>query len=220
LEDSTFFHFATSEVGSDVEITSSGFSLSGSDADNYILTPPTLSASITAQELTISGLSAAPKLINYTINANVTGTPTLEGIRNGDDVTLAGTPVFTLAISAVDTGIAITTNGYILNGSDANNYSLLQPTFFQDITVNLEFIPSVNSIPFQSNPYSGLVKFDLSAIENPSIRVMNSAGQIIHSQADISSADYTLELLGASGLYFIEITDKVGQARGFSVMKK
>ena len=42
----------------------------------------------------------------------------------------------------------------------------------------------------------------------------------IHSQAEISSADYTMELSGARGFYLIEITDKAGQAHGFSVMKK
>jgi hypothetical protein len=179
-----------------------------------------LTADIFAIPLTISGLSPAPKNFDGSTTANVTGTPVLEGVKAGDDVTLAGTPIFTLASAEVGTGIAITTAGYVLNGTDAGNYSLFQPTLNQDITVNLESTPSVNSISFQFNPYSGLVEFDLRATESPSIRVMNSAGQIIHRQVDISSADYTLELSGARGFYLIEITDKAGQARGFSVMKK
>ena len=76
-----------------------------------------------------------------------------------------------------------------IDGSDTDNFSLHKRTLYQDITVSLEFTPSVNSISFQFNPYSSLVEFDLGATESPSIRVMNSAGQIIHRQVDISGAD-------------------------------
>jgi hypothetical protein len=220
LEGTPSFSFIRSAVGTDIAITTSGYALGGIDAVKYTWLEPSLTADIFAIPLTISGLSPAPKNFDGSTTANVTGTPVLEGVKAGDDVTLAGTPIFTLASAEVGTGIAITTAGYVLNGTDAGNYSLFQPTLNQDITVNLEFTPSVNSISFQFNPYSGLVEFDLRATESPSIRVMNSAGQIIHRQVDISSADYTLELSGARGFYLIEITDQAGQARGFSVMKK
>jgi hypothetical protein len=317
LEDSSFsysdtdrFHFTTSEVGTDLEIISLGYWLSGSEADNYILTKPTLSASITAKLLNLPSCykeawkasksynkSPGTHIVHYLGNNYVNKTwwskndkPNQSANKwvdqgacdTGEEVVISpplchkeawkasksynkspGTHiVHYLGNNYVNktwwsknnipnkvankwenqgvcqsenvydsTATAVVNRDFDLNdselgddadidGTDAGNYSLFQPTLNQDITVNLEFTPSVNSISFQFNPYSGLVEFDLGATESPSIRVMNSAGQIIHRQVDISSADYTLKLLGARGLYFIEITDKVGQARGFSVMKK
>ena len=102
-----------------------------------------------------------------------------------------------------------------IDGFDTDNFSLHKRTLYQDITVNPKFIQSVHSISFQFNPYSGLVEFDLGATQNPSIRVMNSTGQVIHSQVDISSADYTLK-----SPHFFEYvdsyTDKAKQ--GFSFL--
>jgi hypothetical protein len=252
LEDSSFsysdtdrFHFTTSEVGTDLEIISLGYWLSGSEADNYILTKPTLSASITAKLLNLPSCykeawkasksynkSPGTHIVHYLGNNYVNKTwwsknniPNKVANKWENQGVCQSENVYDSTATAVvnrdfDLNDSELGDDADIDGTDAGNYSLFQPTLNQDITVNLEFTPSVNSISFQFNPYSGLVEFDLGATESPSIRVMNSAGQIIHRQVDISSADYTLKLLGARGLYFIEITDKVGQARGFSVMKK
>lgn len=67
---------------------------------------------------------------------------------------------------------------------------------------------SINDqISIYPNPTSGMVSIDLSLIENPTINIFNTSGQIVKTETNISSNLYQFELLGHPGLYFIEITD-------------
>ena len=221
LDGSPTYTLATSDVGSDININTTGYILTGIDAGNYSIVRPNVSAAITAQELTITGLSAQPKIFDSTATAVVTGTPILEGIKGSDDVILEGIPIFTFASSEVGTGIAVNTIGYVLGGVDAGNYSLVQPILLQDITVSLGIVSGqiADQIVLFSDPYSGLVNADLRSIENPSLRVMNPVGQVIQRQSQLTSSWHEFELQGPVGLYVIEITDKVGQTARFPVFK-
>lgn len=58
-------------------------------------------------------------------------------MTNGDNVSLEGTPVYTFVSKAVGTGVTITTTGYTISGSDAGNYTLIQPDLSADITSTL-----------------------------------------------------------------------------------
>ena len=49
------FTFASSNVGTAIAITGSGYVLGGTDAANYVLTQPTASANITTRTVTIGG---------------------------------------------------------------------------------------------------------------------------------------------------------------------
>jgi hypothetical protein len=105
--------------------------------DNYnAATPVTQTLMVTAKELTISGLSASNKNFDGNTDATITGTPSLDGIVGGDGVALSGTAVGTFATSAVGTSIAVTVTGYSLNGMNAGNYTLTQPTLSADIIAN------------------------------------------------------------------------------------
>jgi len=121
------YTFTSTAIGSDISITVSGFSLSGTDASNYQLQQPTLQADITAFAVSITGLSAVDKVYDGSTDASVSGNAQLDGVRDGDVVTLTGTPGFTFAQARVGTGISITTTGYGLSGADAGNYSLVSP---------------------------------------------------------------------------------------------
>ena len=134
LGGSPVFTFANGNVGAGISISSSGFTISGTDAANYTLTQPTLSADITAASLTITGLTGDNKVYDGTTNASASGTAVLSGVQAGDDVILGGSPVFTFADGNVGTGISISSSGYTISGTDAGNYTLTQPTLSADIT--------------------------------------------------------------------------------------
>ncbi|RXG11350.1 putative secreted protein (Por secretion system target), partial [Leeuwenhoekiella polynyae] len=128
------FSFASADVGTGIAITTTGYTISGTDAGNYSLTQPTLAADITTKALTITGITGDDKEYDGTTTATATGTASLSGVESTDVVSLGGTPVFTFASTDVGTGIAITTTGYTISGADAGNYTLTQPTLSADIT--------------------------------------------------------------------------------------
>ncbi len=129
------FTFASANVGTGISINTTGFTISGADAANYSLTQPTLSANITATNLTITGLAGDNKVYDGTTTATVSGTATLSGVVAGDDVVLGGAPTFTFADANVGTGISISTTGFTISGTDSGNYTLTQPSLSADITV-------------------------------------------------------------------------------------
>ncbi|RXG17055.1 hypothetical protein DSM02_3153, partial [Leeuwenhoekiella polynyae] len=128
------FTFGSADVGTGITITTTGYTISGADAGNYTLTQPGLSADITTKALTITGITGDDKEYDGTTAATASGTASLSGIESTDVVSLGGTPVFTFASADVSTGIAITTTGYTISGTDAGNYTLTQPTLSADIT--------------------------------------------------------------------------------------
>ena len=91
-------------------------------AGNYTLTQPTLSADITAAELTVVGLTGDNKVYDGTTAATATGTATLSGVIGADDVSLGGSPIFTFASANVGTGITINTS------VDIRSQELIQET--------------------------------------------------------------------------------------------
>jgi len=125
LQNSTTGTFASKNVGTWSVSTSMG--LVGTDASKYSLTQPTLSAAITAKDVTIGSGSAATKVYNGNTAAVVTA-GSLSGLvgSEGLGVTAAGT----FADKNVGTrNVAVTytlANGS--NGGLASNYNLLNPT--------------------------------------------------------------------------------------------
>ena len=55
------FTFASAELGTDIQITTTGFIITGADSGNYTLIQPTFSGDITAKELTITGITGGIK---------------------------------------------------------------------------------------------------------------------------------------------------------------
>lgn len=94
------------------------------------------SLTVTAKELTVTGLTANDKLQDGTTAATLSGTASLNGIVAGDetDVVLSGTPTATFASALPGTGIAVSVTGYAITGAKASNYSLTQPELTATIT--------------------------------------------------------------------------------------
>ena len=143
LSGSPVFTFASANVGTGITITTTGYTLSGADAGKYTLTQPTLSANITAKELTITGITGSNKVYDGTTAGSATGTASLSGVESGDDVSLGGSPVFTFASANVGTGITINTTGYTISGTDSGNYTLTQPTLSANITAKQLIITGI-----------------------------------------------------------------------------
>ncbi|OWK36435.1 YDG domain-containing protein [Fimbriiglobus ruber] len=128
--------FAQKDVGTGITVTTAGFALTGAQAGDYTLTQPTTTASITPATLAVSGVTADTKVYDSTTAATLnTGTAILVGVFSGDTVGLstAGT-TGTFVSKDVGIGITVTTAGFTLTGTQADDYTLTQPTTTASIT--------------------------------------------------------------------------------------
>ena len=120
--------FATKDVGTNKTVTVSGYSLSGADAGNYVVTQPTgLTASITKADLVVSGISGVNKTYDATTTATLAGSASVSALLS-DVVSVVGTGSGSFADANAGIGKNITVTGYTLTGTDANNYNVVQPT--------------------------------------------------------------------------------------------
>ncbi|MFN8454654.1 MAG: YDG domain-containing protein [Anaerolineae bacterium] len=150
--------FSDKNVGSGKTVTVSGLALTGTDAGNYSLTQPITTADITAAALIVSGITANNKVYdgNTTATLDTTGAA-LIGAVLGDDVTL-DTSGATGAFSDtnVDPAKTVAISGLTLDGSDAGNYTLTQPTTTADITAaTLTVTANDDSKSYDGVAYSG-----------------------------------------------------------------
>ncbi|MGC1547391.1 MAG: YDG domain-containing protein [Rhodanobacter sp.] len=154
--------FSQSNVGNGLAVTTSGFTLTGSKAGDYILTQPTgLTANITPLALLISGVTANNKVYDGT-NADTLnlGGATLSGVIGGDTVTLSDTGASgTFSQSNVGNNLAVTATGFSIGGASAGNYTFSQPS---GLTANIT--PAPLTITLTGNPtkiYDGTTAADV-----------------------------------------------------------
>ncbi|MCW4470277.1 YDG domain-containing protein [Flavobacterium sp. MFBS3-15] len=115
--------FATVDVANGIAVETL-YGITGADVGNYLLTQPgSLTGNIVPAELTIVNAVATDKVYNANTVAVITGI--LTGIVAPDAVTFVGTGVF--ASPNVNNGITVTSTA-TLEGPDAGNYVLVQPT--------------------------------------------------------------------------------------------
>ena len=132
--------FDSKNYGDAKTVTASGITLTGSDAANYSQNSvATTTANITRRSLTVTGtFTVANRQYDATTDATSQVTlpvsAGLSDVQAGDDATLTGTPTFTFAQATVGNGIAISTTGYSVTGTDAANYVLTPPSFTANIT--------------------------------------------------------------------------------------
>ena len=139
--------FASTGVNNGIAVTSTS-TLSGPGAGNYSLTQPTgLTANITPKELTLTSPLASNKAYDATNAAVITGT--LSGVIGSEIVTFTGTGTF--ASTGVNDGIAVTSTS-TLGGTDAGNYSLVQPT---GLTANITPKELTGSITASNKIFNG-----------------------------------------------------------------
>ena len=128
--------FDDKNVGTGKTVTVTGLTLTGNDATNYVITPPTATADITSATLIVGGLAANNKPYdgNNTASLNTSGI-TLVGVSRNDNVTLSTTNLAgTFATKNVGDGQVVTVTGLTISGPDAGNYTLIIPALTADIT--------------------------------------------------------------------------------------
>ncbi|CAN5579601.1 hypothetical protein BH09PLA1_BH09PLA1_04790 [soil metagenome] len=126
-------NFDNKNVGINKPVTVSGLGLFGSAAHNYTLTQPTgLTAGITQRQLSVTGLSVAPKTFDGTNSATLDFTAAqLQNVIASDiGAVNLNTSGYTATFSspAVGQNKPVTVAGLTLSGSAAGNYSVSQPT--------------------------------------------------------------------------------------------
>ena len=84
----------------------------------------TVSSTVSAQTLTITGVSAASKFYDGTDAATLTGTPAYSGLVNGEMFSVTGTPSATFATASVGADQTVTVTGYT---APSANYTVTQP---------------------------------------------------------------------------------------------
>ena len=120
--------FSDKNAGTDKTVTVTGYTLGGADAGNYTLVEPTnLTANISPANLLISGLTANNKVYDTTVAATLSGTAAVTAL-GGDSIALGGTGSGVFSDKNVGAGKLVTVSGYTLNGADAGNYTLVEPT--------------------------------------------------------------------------------------------
>ena len=176
--------FVDKNVGVAKPVTVSGISITGTDAGNYTLTPPSgLTANITPASLTLVGLTAQNKVYDATTVASITGTPTFSGLLGSDVVALGGTPGGSFADKNVGTAKPVSVTGLTLAGTGASNYTLSSTTvsLAADITVrplstwvggasgnwsvasNWDALPDLSNVQAVSIPAGVSVTYDAGA---------------------------------------------------------
>jgi hypothetical protein len=109
----------------------------GNRLSNYTLVNAGNTLTITPAGLTVSGITAANKSYDGNTTATLLGltTATLQGVFSGDTVTL-GTAAASGGFSSKDVanGLTVTVSGLTIDGPQAGDYSLTQPTATANIT--------------------------------------------------------------------------------------
>jgi DNA/RNA endonuclease G (NUC1) len=121
-------------------------------SENYTIgTQPSLTASITAKPLTVTGASVTTKTYDGTTAATITGA-TLVGVVESETVTVSGNGNFNDANAGENK--PVTTN-LSVGGTDAGNYTVIQPSLTGTITkadqaISFGSLPSMfaNDAPF------------------------------------------------------------------------
>ena len=136
--------FANKNVGTALPVATA-MTLTGPDAAKYNMVQPSLTASITAKDLTLPAAAVVTKAYDATTAASLTGTSLQTTITpgtgsstdgkpyTGDTVSVANSSVGTFERSLPGIGIPVT-SALALTGADSGNYNLVVPQMTGEIT--------------------------------------------------------------------------------------
>jgi hypothetical protein len=119
--------FADKNAGNGKAISfSPAFSLGGAQAGNYTLTPPSgVTANITAKDISVIGVTVAPKIYDGTSDATVTDV-SFSGLENGESFANTDYSIASATFDSPNTGIGKTVQVTVTleNTPTAGNYNL------------------------------------------------------------------------------------------------
>lgn len=118
--------YSDKNVGTGKAVLFTDFALSGKDASNYTLSaqPESVTADITAREITIIGVTVEPsKVYDGTTEAKITTTGALNGVVDGEEIIVAvGSASY--SDKNAGTGKTVTFTDFAIFGKDVSNYVL------------------------------------------------------------------------------------------------
>lgn len=179
--------FSDNATGSGKTVTVSGLTLEGAEAGFYSVTPPAVTAAITAKSLTVTGVIAHDKYYDRTTAAVIDASgAALAGVVGTDNVTLDASSVNgTFSDALTGSGKAVSVSGLALAGTGAPNYSLTQPAVSGDI------IPKALTV-------SGITASDKVYDGNTSATIDTSGATLV---GVIGTDNVTLNGSGATGAF-------------------
>ena len=207
---STSGTFGDKNVGTGKTVTFGALTLGGTDAGNYVLAATgnqsSVTADITAKEISINGVTIADKIYDGNTTATITGA-TVSGVIGSDvvSVDISGASA-TFANANVGTGILVNANGLALTGADSANYKLTSNAF--ETTGNITKATVTVTADAQSKVYgetdptlsyqvSGLVGSDALTGELSRDAGENVGTYAITQGTLAASANYNLVFTGA-----------------------
>jgi YDG domain len=145
---------------------------------------PTVSSSVTAKALTISGITADIKVYDATTTASLSGSPTYVGLENSEIFSVPGTPTATFATASVGNMKTVSVLGYT---APSTNYTLTQPILSANITPAPLTItsPSVSNKVYDGNNAATLAG-SLSGVIGSEVVTLNLSGTF--SQFNVGTA--------------------------------
>ncbi|MFY0594754.1 beta strand repeat-containing protein, partial [Roseivirga sp.] len=157
-------------------ITEELFSLAGDAAANYFIDDSQSTGDILPKELAIIGLTGDDKTYNGNAAATASGTASLSGVVETDEVILGGSPAFTFASSNVANSITIGVSGYTISGAESGNYELTQPTLSADITAKVLTVSvTANNKTYDKTTAATVGSASLVGIENGDLVSINTS---------------------------------------------
>ena len=162
--------FDDKNVGTGKAVTFTGFSLSGDAVKNYTLTaqPASVTADITAKEITIVGASvAATKVYDSTTAATITSVGAPSENFDGENLTVKiGTAAYD--DKNVGTGKAVTFSGFTLSGDAAKNYTLTAQPASVTADITAKEVTIVGASVAATKVYDGTTAATITSVGAPS----------------------------------------------------
>ncbi|MGB7325472.1 MAG: YDG domain-containing protein, partial [Rubripirellula sp.] len=236
--------FANKHIGTAKSVTLSGTTYGGTDVGNYVIADQTAStADITPFSVVIAGITADDKVYDSQTTATLSGTATANTFA-GDDVLLETHFIANFASADAADGQSVSVSGFALSGSDANNYSLGQPTgLTADITPaaltikannDSKFVTKSDAAGYAGATYNGFVgsegigdltgSLSITRLGNDEAAgtfasVLNASG-LTSSNYDITfvAGDYTIVPAEQFLIRFGNSNSTYGNALGYSFL--
>jgi hypothetical protein len=141
-------------------VTASGYTLTGTDATNYlILQPQGLRADIGKATLAVTGVTASNKVYDGSSVATLGGTAAVTPF-GADAVTLGGVARATFSDKNVGTAKQVQVSGYTLAGADAANYDVVAPVGLRAAITPASLV--VSGISASDKPFDGTTAASVS----------------------------------------------------------
>ncbi|MBR6279380.1 MAG: leucine-rich repeat protein [Bacteroidales bacterium] len=182
--------FSDKNVGTGKAVTFSGFTLTGTDANNYELSaqPASVNNSITKLTVTLSGLKSNDKDYDGNTTADIVTTDiSFPEMISGDNLSITGGTA-NFADANADANKDVTISGYTLSGTDADNYSL--STESTSVTVKNEIRPKEVTIEWGTTTfeYDGMEKIPTATVTN---LVLGTSCLVTVEGAQINAGTYS-----------------------------